>query len=311
MPTVWITGGKGFIGRNLAKFAGRQNSAVYGIGHGFWTDDDFNSWGFNHWLNAEIDFAGLSQLASQSGKPDIIFHLAGGSAVGPSIQNPYEDFQRTVDTTARLLEWVRQSSPDSKVIGVSSAAVYGSAFNKPINEQENGKPFSPYGFHKSMLEALFSSYRDSFGLDLSIVRFFSVYGPGLEKQLLWDLCQKLEKSDSTEITLNGTGNEVRDWLHISDAMELLWLLASKPKIETTVVNGGTGIGTAVAEIAALVCEQWDKNYSVKFSGISRKGDPKSLVADVSLASELGFTPKVSIQHGISEVVSWYKARSPS
>ncbi len=311
MTTVWITGGKGFIGRNLAKFIAKKNTIVYGIGHGFWTDDDFRAWGFSHWLNAEIDFAGMNQLVSDFGKPDIIFHLAGGSAVGPSIQNPYEDFQRTVDTTARMLEWVRQSSPDSKVIGVSSAAVYGSAFNEPISELQNGRPFSPYGFHKSMLEALFSSYRDSFDLDLSIVRFFSVYGPGLKKQLLWDLCQKIEKSDSAEITLNGKGSEVRDWLHISDAIELLWLLANKTPHDTSVVNGGTGTGTTIAEIASLVCEQWGNNYNVKFSGISRKGDPNSLVADVSLANELGFKPKNSIQQGISEVVSWYKARNLS
>lgn len=311
MTTVWITGGKGFIGRNLSRLIASEQVEVCGIGYGLWTDDDFRTWGFSHWLNAEIDFAGLSQLVSESGKPDIIFHLAGGSAVGPSIQNPYEDFQRTVDTTARLLEWVRQSSPDSKVIGVSSAAVYGSAFNKPISEQENGRPFSPYGFHKSMLEALFSSYRDSFGLDLSIVRFFSVYGSGLEKQLLWDLCQKLEKSNSAEIILNGTGNEVRDWLHITDATALLWLLANKSPNEITVVNGGTGNGSSIAEIAYLVCEQWGQNHSVKFSGISRKGDPKSLIADVSLANELGFTSKVSIQQGMSEVVNWYKVRSIS
>lgn len=311
MSGVWITGGKGFIGRNLAEFVSEQNASVYGIGHGFWTEDDFRKWGFNHWLNAEIDFAGMSQLVSDFGKPDVIFHLAGGSAVGPSIQNPYEDFQRTVDTTARLLEWVRQNSPVSRVIGVSSAAVYGSAFNGPICERDNGKPFSPYGFHKWMLESLFTSYRDSFGLDVAVTRFFSVYGPGLEKQLLWDICQKIEKSKSTEITLNGTGNEVRDWLHISDATQLLWLLANKSPNEITVVNGGTGIGTSIAEIASLVCEQWGKNHSVKFSGISRKGDPKSLVANISLANESGFTSKVSIQQGISEVVNWYKARSLS
>ena len=309
MTTVWITGGKGFIGRNLAKFIAKQNTTVYGIGHGFWTDDDFRAWGFSHWINAEIDFAGMSQLVADFGKPNIIFHLAGGSAVGPSIQNPYEDFQRTVDTTARLLEWVRQNSPASRVIGVSSAAVYGSAFNGPISEGDNGKPFSPYGFHKWMLESLFSSYRDSFGLDVTVTRFFSVYGPGLEKQLLWDICQKIEKSKSTEITLNGTGNEIRDWLHISDATELLWLLVHKSPNEITVVNGGTGIGTSIAEIASMVCEQWGQNHKVNFSGISRKGDPKSLVGDISLANELGFSPRISLQQGISEVVTWYKARN--
>jgi nucleoside-diphosphate-sugar epimerase len=58
----------------------------------------------------------------------------------------------------------------------------------------------------------------------------------------------------------------------------------------------------------MVCEQWGQNHKVKFNGISRKGDPKSLVGDISLANELGFSPRISLQQGISEVVAWYKAR---
>ena len=309
MISVWITGGKGFIGRNLAKLINSKNVEVSGIGHGQWSEVGSSEWGYSRWINANVDFLSLARLATDSGLPDIIIHLAGGSAVGPSVQNPYQDFQRTVDTTARLLEWVRHNSPTSRIIGVSSAAVYGSAFNGPICERDHGKPFSPYGFHKWMLESLFSSYRDSFGLDVAVTRLFSVYGPGLEKQLLWDLCQKIAKSDSNAITLNGTGNEVRDWIHISDATELLWLLAHKSPNEITVVNGGTGIGTSIAEIASLVCEQWGQNHSVKFSGISRKGDPKSLVADITLANESGFSPRVSLEQGITDVVSWYKERN--
>lgn len=308
MKPVWITGGKGFIGRHLAKDVSSQSQVVHGLGHGFWTQDDYAQWGFKSWLNAEIDHSSLSYLASSSGLPGIIFHLAGGSAVGPSIQNPYEDFQRTVDTTARLLEWVRQHSPETKVIGVSSAAVYGAGFTGPINEQAQGTPFSPYGFHKAMLESLFASYRETYGLKLVVARLFSVYGPGLEKQLLWDICQKLEKANGGEVLLHGSGQELRDWLHVSDACNLLWqiaILANLPEV----VNGGTGQATSIAEIAALVSEAWGGGNHIVFSGIGRKGDPASLVADISLASRLGFTPETTIRNGVEQVVNWYRKRS--
>jgi UDP-glucose 4-epimerase len=306
--SIWITGGKGFIGRHLARYISRRSQAVHGIGHGAWIDDEVTEWGFTSWLNAEIDFASLGHLASTTGLPDTIFHLAGGSAVGPSIQNPYEDFQRTVETTARLLEWVRQHSPKTRVIGASSAAVYGSGFSNPIPENAQAMPFSPYGFHKAMLEKLFDSYRETYGLELAIVRLFSIYGPGLEKQLLWDICQKLEKSTSGEILLHGTGEELRDWLHINDACSLLWKIATLPELPQ-VINGGTGKSTSIFDIAHLVSEAWGEKHNVIFSGVSRKGDPGSLVADTTLSKQLGYVPLINIQDGIKDVVRWYRERS--
>lgn len=306
--SIWITGGKGFIGRHLAKYIAEKSQVIHGIGHGAWINDEIEEWGFTSWLNAEIDFASLGHLASNTGSPDIIFHLAGGSAVGPSIQNPYEDFQRTVETTARLLEWVRQHSPKTRVIGASSAAVYGADFTSPIPENVHAMPFSPYGFHKAMLEKLFDSYRETYELDLTIIRLFSIYGPGLEKQLLWDLCQKLEKSVTGEILLHGTGKELRDWLHIQDACSLLWKIATLPELPR-VINGGTGKSTSIFNIAELVSETWGEKHTVIFNGISRKGDPASLVADTTFAKQLGYVPLINIQDGIKDVVHWYRERS--
>ncbi|OAM53383.1 hypothetical protein A7981_06925 [Methylovorus sp. MM2] len=307
MNSIWITGGKGFIGRNLAKTIASNQKKVFGIGHGSWSQEDCIQWSYESWMNAEIDFASLNHLASQAGLPETIYHLAGGSAVGPSIQNPYEDFQRTVDTTARLLEWVRQVSPKTKVIGTSSAAVYGSSFDCPIKENDLGHPYSPYGFHKSMLEKLFDSYRESFDLNTTIVRLFSVYGAGLEKQLLWDICQKLSKSEGDKIVLNGTGMELRDWLHVSDAANLLCSLGNRD-VSLDVINGGTGIATSIHSVAKLVVAAWGKHHAVEFSGVARKGDPQSLVADTSLATSFGHNAQVPLAEGIKEVVDWFKVR---
>src|SRR5213593_4723300 len=107
MSTIWITGGRGFIGRHLARFVAGQDHRVLGIGHGLWPAEAARKWSYSYWCNGEIESSNLSQLVSVSGLPDTIYHLAGGSSVGASFQNPYEDFSRTVGTTVRLLEWVR------------------------------------------------------------------------------------------------------------------------------------------------------------------------------------------------------------
>jgi UDP-glucose 4-epimerase len=306
MAAIWITGGKGFIGRHVAKVAAANGFEVFGIGHGLWSADDAAEWSYSHWSNGEIEPANLSQLLRVSGWPDTIFHLAGGSSVGTSLDNPHEDFSRTVETTARLLEWVRLNSPKSKVVSVSSAAVYGSRHVREICEDAIVSPYSPYGFHKAMMEGLCQSYCASFNLQIAIVRLFSVYGPRLEKQLIWDLCGKLASSNDRPVGLGGTGNEIRDWLHVFDAAKLLWMARLSCGTAGPVINGGTGIGISIAEIAQLVCGAWNSKSVIEFNGRARKGDPLILVADVSRASDLGFQPAISLESGICETVGWFK-----
>lgn len=308
MTTIWITGGKGFIGRHLARLVSGQDNRVFGIGHGLWPAEDAGKWGYADWCNGEIEAANLSQLAQVSGLPDIVYHLAGGSSVGASFQNPYEDFCRSVESTSRLLEWLRLSAPDVHIISVSSAAVYGTGHAGPIAEGAVISPYSPYGSHKAMMEGLCRSYAENFGLHVAIVRLFSVYGAWLEKQLIWDICCKLAMAGNNPVLLGGTGRELRDWLHVSDATALLWLARVKCDESCFVINGGTGIPTSTGEVAGMVCGAWGEVPGVEFSGIARKGDPPSLVADCAKAIQIGFKSEVTLAEGIRETVDWFKSR---
>lgn len=308
METIWITGGKGFIGRHLARLASGEGGRVFGIGHGLWPAEEAVKWGYTNWCNGEVEASNLSQLAQVSGLPDIVYHLAGGSSVGVSFQNPHEDFCRTVESTSRLLEWLRLSAPDARLISVSSAAVYGAGHAGPIPEDAVIAPYSPYGSHKAMMESLCRSYAENFGLRVAIVRLFSVYGVGLEKQLIWDLCCKLAVAGSGPVMLGGTGRELRDWLHVSDAADLLWLARALCDETCVMLNGGIGIATSIREVAETVCEAWGGEVGVEFSGIARKGDPSSLVADCAKAVKLGFKPRIALAEGIGEVVGWFKSR---
>ncbi|OJU24934.1 MAG: UDP-glucose 4-epimerase [Nitrobacter sp. 62-13] len=303
---VWITGANGFIGRYLARRLADAGKTVHGIGHGALENPDRNRFGLQRWLNGEIDAANLSAIARAEGLPSTIFHLAGGSSVGLSIAQPYEDFSRTVVTTARLLEWLRSSAPACRLIVVSSAAVYGADHRGLIPEDAATAPMSPYGQHKLMMEQLCRSYAVTFGLQSTVVRLFSVYGPNLRKQLLWDLCSRLRRGEQT-LELGGTGDEMRDWTDVRDVARFLVMMNDMPQSKSfELMNGGSGLGTSVADIARMLTKKWGEGIAVRFSGVVRAGDPFSLVADPAGVHAVGFDWQIPVSRGVTDYVDWFK-----
>ena len=254
----------------------------------------------------------MQQLLRDGGPPDYIFHLAGGSSVGASIASPYEDFTRTVATTAELLEWMRIGARNARLVTVSSAAVYGAGHTGLIKEEQALLPFSPYGYHKLMMEKLCLSYAANYGLSVVVLRLFSVYGSWLKKQLLWDICSHLV-SGTRQLVLGGTGEELRDWTDIRDvvrALECAMGLASDLDA-TAIFNVGSGQGTSVARIAAMVLESWPAPAKIAFSGEARPGNPCSLVADGWFLQTKGFRWNIPVSSGIRDYVRWYLQSSRS
>lgn len=306
MATVWITGAHGFIGRYLARYMAGMGHSVCGLGHGNWTEDARSLWGVSQWLNGDIEYSNLQRMLEDHDVPDVVFHLAGGSSVGHSIQQPLENFRRSVDSTAQLLDWMSRRVPAARLVFVSSAAVYGAGHGQPICENSQLSPFSPYGHHKAMAEQLCRCYVENFGLTVSVVRFFSVYGPELRKQLIWDVCTRL--MHDSEVQLGGSGNEQRDWLYIEDAVRLLEKSWRKTDGPLSIVNGGTGRGHTVSEVMDTLGAAWGGSVTFKFSGEKRPGDPQYLVADPTAVTSLGFHPQLSLEDGIKETVAWFKNR---
>jgi len=310
MTDAWITGAHGFIGRYLARSLEANGHRVAGIGHGAWPEAEAAQWGLSYWLNGEISASNLGQMRQVLGIPDVVFHLAGGSSVGAAIAHPHEDFTRTVVSTAELLEWLRQHSPATRVVAISSAAVYGSAHRGAIGEDARLTPYSPYGTHKLMMEELCRSYAANFSLQVVLPRLFSVYGPGLKKQLLWDLCGKISAGSAVE--LGGSGDELRDWIDVRDVVRGLERVVQLASVEAPVVNLASGVATSVRAIAAMVATSWADSAAhaceVTFSGRSRPGDPFSLVADVARMRACGIDNRIPVTQGVAEYVAWYRAQ---
>jgi len=305
MKTVLITGARGFVGRHLARELNQQGIQVCGIGHGAWTEAECSEWGINYWINGDVSKRNLEIIQANFNTPDVVYHLAGGSSVGPSLSAPEEDFRRSVLSAAELLEWARIEAPEARLVLASSAAVYGAGHISKIQETDALSPYSPYGYHKRIAEELFESYGKNFGLHVAIVRLFSVYGAELKKQLLWDVCTRLNKDPST-LQLGGTGDELRDWFHISDAVKLLRIAAECSNTDGFYINGGNGLAITVRQIAEHLCIEWGQNTQLEFSGIGRQGDPQYLVANIDKANSLGFDPQMTWQKGVSNYVEWFK-----
>lgn len=312
-PVTWITGAHGFIGQRLARRCADRGHLVCGVGHGTWPPIEAARSGVSHWINGDVTSSNLHALRAAGGPPATVFHLAGGSSVGAAISQPGEDFARTVGSTASLLEWLRQESPATSLVVASSAAVYGAGHAGRIAESATLRPGSPYGFHKLMMEDLCHSYASSYGIAVVIARCFSVYGDGLRKQLLWDLCCKLSSAVEV-IELGGDGAELRDWVDVADAVNILETLPGVASREVPTLNVGTGVGTSVREVASLTLNAWraasEPVRALKFTGVARSGDPRSLIADPALLATRGLACGTNIVQGAATYVRWFRAASP-
>jgi UDP-glucose 4-epimerase len=303
MSTVVVTGAHGFIGRYTARHFAQEGWTVIGVGHGAWPKEEQLAWGVSRWHDSDITLEALSGCCET---PEAIVCCAGGSSVSFSLENPFLDYLRTVGTVARTLEYARTRAPRAAVTVLSSGAVYGDAGQAPIAESAPCRPVSPYGVHKLLAEELCRSYAHHYSLRLSIARLFSVYGAELRKQLLWDTCRKAKEGGNGFF---GSGEEVRDWLHVRDAAALIYAatLAASPACE--VLNGGSGTGVAVRDIVSRLFPVIGREDAPRFTHQARAGDPDRIVADIGRARALGWCPAVALNDGLIEYAAWFASLS--
>ena len=294
-----VTGAHGFIGRHVARALSKKGFRVTGLGHGKWLPEEWDSWGISAWEESDVT---LGALLTQASVPNVIVHCAGSGSVGHSVTRPYDDFLRTVGTTAALLEFMRLYAPESALVYPSSAAVYGHADRMPIAETDPLRPASPYGAHKQAAEQLCAAHASNYGINVAIIRLFSVYGSGLRKQLLWDACSRISKGGAE---FSGTGEEQRDWLHIDDAVSLLMLALDHANSDCMVLNGGSGQAATVAQVLGEISNALNRNIPVRFNGQVRQMDPVAYVADTSRARALGWNPAMQWRDGVREYARWF------
>ena len=302
MKIVLVTGAYGFLGRYTSALFKRNGFRVIGLGHGHWDFERPQDYGIDQWIEAGVDFSALNMIEA---KLDCVVHCAGGSSVGYSVEYPLEDFERTVSSSIALLEYVRTNHPKARFIYPSSAAVYGNVPNVQIGEEYPTNPVSPYGYYKRIVEQLCLSYLKNYNLKCCIIRFFSIYGEGLKKQLLWDACKKISSCKDTQVQFFGSGAETRDWIHVTDAAGLIYSSYVNANVDL-IINGGGGQRVSNVDILQMLTRSFAEGIELDFIGQCKEGDPNHYWADISKAGQIGWEPRVSLESGVKKYVEWYK-----
>lgn len=303
---ILITGSSGFLGTWLGKQAVKDGHVLYGID--LRTPLQPQLW--KNFSTASMDTVDFDQLL-EGCKIDAVFHLAGGASVSSSVNNPYGDFSSLLPGTARLALYLIKAQPQARLFLFSSAAVYGNPIVSPITENTPIEPISPYGIHKATAESLLSHYSRIYDLKVTFFRIFSVYGPELRKQLIWDVSQRAltaVNNKDKKITLFGTGAESRDFIYIKDlcrAVLTVMLHPNHDKVE--IFNIASGVESTIKEVAYCLIHHLKTDVDIKFDGFVRKGDPTNWLADITKLKNFGFKPEYTIDKGIEQVAAWAKA----
>ena len=302
MNTVIITGVAGFLGRYIARQFASEKWSVIGIDHHANENAPLRSLHSYHAIR--LPSTAFGALVKQV-QPALCIHCAGRASVPQSVIDPAADFAANASLTFDLLDTLRTYAPSSRVVFMSSAAVYGNPVRLPITEEESVVPLSPYGFHKSMSEQLLKEFHTVYGLRGASLRIFSAYGPGLRRQVLWDFCYKalIEK----RIVLQGTGQETRDFIHAIDVAKATLAIAKGAPMIGEVYNVASGEEITIRALAEKVLEQLRTGLVPETDGIVPTGTPRNWRADISKLRALGYQPSIQLEIGIERFSSWASA----
>jgi len=303
-PLAWVTGAASFLGRHVARTLAQQGYDVAGFARHTIEPELAKGWGFKFIESGSFAAPLLQRVYERAGPPVAVFHAIGASSVTQANADPAADAERTLRTTERLLEALGQMAPSARLIYPSSAAVYGAAAPGPIPENAPTQPISVYGANKLRAEGICQDFARRSGLQVIIVRFFSVYGPPQRKLLLWDLGMRLLAGER-RITLGGTGEETRDFIHVRDAAAIVGALtvsAQPPRL----LNAGTGRATSINTLAAKLAAAFGVPVDIQFDGRSRPGDPPHQQADISQLSAIGFAASMTLEQGLSDYADWLR-----
>ena len=280
---VLITGGNGFLG---SKLKDRLIDAGFEVKTLSLSGCDFN---FD--ITKKKNFEGLDNDF------DVIFHLAGLILPFQSFSSPYSFFEVNSVGTLNVIDFALRNN--SKVVFASTSKVYGKAASLPFKEDSALYPDSPYGYSKVLAEKLLESYSRFHGLRFAVLRFFNIYGPGQNENLLIPLILKKAK-ESDVIHLKGDIDAKRDFVFVDDVIEAM----VKAVEAEGVFNIGSGKSYSARDLVSVVSGLIGKELSVEteMKEDLMKGAEDEF-ADIARAREkLKWVPRVSLEQGFKKML---------
>jgi len=314
--TVLVTGGAGFIGSHVADFLLARGDNVVII-------DEMNDY-----YDVKIKEGNLKLLLSKYGSERVkiyrgdicdkalteeifhkenigwVCHMAARAGVRPSIQDPFVYIHSNITGTTQLMELSAKAGVKNFVFA-SSSSVYGGSSSTYFSEEENvDNPVSPYAASKKACELLAYTYHHLYKLNISGLRFFTVYGPrGRPDMAPFKFIDRVSRG--MEIQQFGDGSSSRDYTYISDIVDGIVRSLDRP-YGYEVFNLGKGSGTSLKDFITLVQKHTGKKAIIKVMP-DQPGDVPYTCADVDKAQRLlGYSSKVPFDEGIRLTASWYR-----
>ena len=309
-----VTGGAGFIGSHVCERLLRD-------GHRVWAFDDLNDF-----YDPQIKRRTLADIQSP-GKPftfvpgdltetsavnalfaatkfDQVIHLAARAGVRPSLEQPALYQRVNVEGTVNILEAARKTGC-KKITIASSSSVYGVNAKVPFSESDPiFSAVSPYAASKLACEALGHVYHHIYGMDVAMLRFFTVYGPRQRPDLAIHKFTKLIDSGQP-IPVFGDGSTARDHTFITDILEGI-LACTRQEFGFEVFNLGESQTVKLSELIALIESALGKKAVIDRQPL-QPGDVPITYADISKAKKmLGYNPQVKAAKGIPLFVEWFR-----
>jgi UDP-glucose 4-epimerase len=245
----------------------------------------------------------LNALLSEK-RFEAIFHLAGHASVSESVQHPRLDLEKNLLGTFNLLEAVRQSFPQARILFASSAAVYGEGTGRVLQESDSLMPRSPYGVGKLAAERYMNVYASVYGLRTAILRLFPVYGARLRSLVMYDLMRKIV-ANPHELFIYGDGTQIRDFVHVSDVAGAFLAVAEKAPLKGEVYNVAGGEPVSIKDVAHMLCTRMKVTPRFVFSGQVQPGVSERWSADTSRLGAIGYQPQMRLDAGLTDTVAWF------
>ena len=308
---ILITGGAGFVGSHLCEKYTKEGHTVLCLDN-FMSGNLINVRHLLDYRNFKLikgdirDFDLLEKIMSDV---DVVFHLAAQIHVDRSYIEPRLTYEVNVMGTQNVLE-VARIYDAKKVIHASTSEVYGSALYAPIDENHPLNAPHPYGSSKIAGDRMCYAYIQTYGMDISIVRCFNIFGPRQR-----DLGYGGVISIFTRRVLNGVppiiygdGTQTRDYTYVEDVVRAYDLVLNHDKPMTEPINFGTGKEVSIIELANKIIQLCGKNGEIKPVQVEpRIGEVKRLIADATKAKDLlGWQPKYRLEKGLKDFIQWYR-----
>ena len=290
--TILITGGAGFVGSHLADALVDENEVRI-------LDDLSTGKPENPPEGVELyegDIRDDDLLREATAGVDLIFHQAALVSVPASVEDPERSNEINAAATVRVLERAREES--ARVVLASSAAIYGHPDSVPVAEDDPLTPASPYGVDKLSLDHYARIYNELYDLPTVALRYFNIYGPRQSSaysaviDVFWN-----QATAGEPITVEGDGEQTRDFVHVSDIVRANLLAATTDHVGEA-YNIGTGEEYTIRELAETIRDVTGSDSEITHVD-PRQGDIRHSRPDIGKARErLGYEPTVPLDEGL-------------